>query len=306
MKLLFFGHGSDPVCNYLRQAWSTSPGAIYFLDLDWIDRCCKLDRDSSRTERSWSIQATNWQLKLGDISAVFLRFLGVDRAIRSGIRLATEKPGLEAAANFWMDLLEGLECPIVNRLSVSNSNHSKLFQLLQMKVNGFLVPDTLVTNDIGLAKAFFARHSGRVVFKSASGARARAQLLDEHNYERLHLLSDCPTQFQQFIPGSDVRVHVIGNQCFGLQIESAELDYRYAPRDLVLIKTCPLPKTIQDQCRRITHAFGLYLSGIDFRVTSKQEWYGLEVNPAPAFTDYQRQTGQPLAATLLNFLAEFG
>jgi glutathione synthase/RimK-type ligase-like ATP-grasp enzyme len=173
-----------------------------------------------------------------------------------------------------------------------------------MKANGFRVPETLVTNDIDAAETFRICHPGPVVFKSVSGARAQTQTLDERNYARLHLLPECPTQFQPLIPGVDVRVHVIGDQCFGLRIESSEVDYRYARKGFVRMESCALPTIIQNQCRRITRVFGLYLSGIDFRVTSNDEWYGLEVNPAPAFTEYELQTGQPLASALLDLLHE--
>lgn len=302
MNLLICGHGSDSVCTSLRHKWCAHHDEIRFLDLDWIDRSYRFDIRSLGQADVGSIEGPDWQVSLYDISVVFLRYLGVNQAIRKGPRPVSAKASLESAYSFWMELLEGLECPIVNRLSASSSNHSKPYQLQQMKAIGFLVPETLVTNDVALAEAFCAQQAGPVVFKSVSGARARTQVLNRRNHRRLRLLPNCPTQFQPLISGCDARVHVIGNQCFGLRIESSEVDYRYQQKDLVRIETCAVPTPIQNQCRQITHVFGLHLSGIDFRVTDQGEWYGLEVNPAPAFTNYELPTGQPLTAAVLDLL----
>ena len=42
--------------------------------------------------------------------------------------------------------------------------------------------------------------------------------------------ANCPTQFQEYIPGSDVRVHVAGESVIATEIDSTADDYRYAAR----------------------------------------------------------------------------
>jgi len=49
----------------------------------------------------------------------------------------------------------------------------------------------------------------------------------------------------------------------------------------------------------------LHFTGIDLRVTDGGEWYCFEVNPAPAFSYYEKHTGQRIAAAVAHFLARF-
>ena len=44
---------------------------------------------------------------------------------------------------------------------------------------------------------------------------------------RLGMLAHLPTQFQAFIEGTNIRVHVVGNEVFATEIECDAVDYRY-------------------------------------------------------------------------------
>ena len=46
--------------------------------------------------------------------------------------------------------------------------------------------------------------------------------------ERLTTLRACPVQFQTWVPGTDVRVHVVGSEVFATAITTTATDYRYA------------------------------------------------------------------------------
>jgi hypothetical protein len=100
MKLLVCGHGTDPVCNYLRQAWSACRKEIQFLDLDWSDVRYRFDCRSVGDEESGAIEAVDWRLNLEDISVVFLRFLGANHAIKSVTRYAVDREKLEYAHRY--------------------------------------------------------------------------------------------------------------------------------------------------------------------------------------------------------------
>ena len=108
---------------------------------------------------------------------------------------------------------------VVNRPSAMASNDSKPAQLAQLEDLGFLVPDTIVTNDREIAEDFWARH-GTVVYESTSGIRSIASTLTTAHRDRLDRLATCPTQFQEFIPGDDYRVHVVGDETFATHIVS--------------------------------------------------------------------------------------
>ena len=87
-------------------------------------------------------------------------------------------------------------------------------------------PETLVTNDPDLVRAFVAEH-GRAIYKSISSERSN-EVLDHDNLARLDAIRWCPVQFQAFVEGYDVRVHTVGGQVFATRITSAATDYRYA------------------------------------------------------------------------------
>lgn len=114
---------------------------------------------------------------------------------------------------------------VVNRPSAMASNDSKPAQLVLIRRQGFEVPDTLVTNDRDEAEEFWRLHR-TVVYKSTSGIRSIAATLDEGHRDRLDHLATCPTQFQEFVPGDDYRVHVVGSRVFATRITSSATDYR--------------------------------------------------------------------------------
>jgi hypothetical protein len=58
---------------------------------------------------------------------------------------------------------------------------------------GFQVPETLVTNDPELVRAFHFEH-GQVIYKSISGVPSIVRMLDDELMDRLPLVHGCPVQ----------------------------------------------------------------------------------------------------------------
>jgi glutathione synthase/RimK-type ligase-like ATP-grasp enzyme len=203
----------------------------------------------------------------------------------------------DAALIAWADLSSAY---IVNHPQAMAANNSKPYQLAQIARFGFAVPETIVTTDAEMVRQFRERH-GRVIYKSVSGVRSIvSQLIDDECDD----VANCPTQFQEYIPGADVRVHVVGDETLSVRIESDADDYRYASRTGcdVVMQAVELPLAIAERCRTMAGAMELHLAGIDLRQTPDGEWYCLEVNPSPGFTYYEATTGQPVAAAIANML----
>src|SRR5207249_2950215 len=125
---------------------------------------------------------------------------------------------------------------------------------------GFSTPETLITTDPEAAFAFWQQH-GLVVYKSISGQRSIVACLKDEDRGRLSKVSRCPTQFQQWIAGTDYRVHVVGNQIFACRVRSTSFDYRYDPR--TSIDSAEIPDSVAENCYRLTRGLGLELSGVD-------------------------------------------
>lgn len=200
----------------------------------------------------------------------------------------------------WLDVSPAL---VVNPPRAMQANSSKPLQAQLIGAAGFAVPQTLVTNSEEEARAFWHEH-GRVVFKSTSGIRSIVKELDERSAARLPLLSALPTQFQAWVPGLDVRVHVVGNRAFAASIESSVVDYRYAAREggVAELTATDLPDEIAARCIALAAQMELPLAGIDLRRRPDGEYVCLEVNPMPAYSFFQAHTGLPISQAIAELL----
>jgi glutathione synthase/RimK-type ligase-like ATP-grasp enzyme len=242
------------------------------------------------------------EIDLSCVDAAYVRPLDTGKAC--GIEATTDPAfaramAVDAALIAWADLSSAF---IVNRPQAMAANNSKPYQLAQIAGFGFAVPDTLVTTDDDAVGRFRERH-GRVIYKSVSGVRSIVSQLGGEECA-LADVANCPTQFQEYIPGVDVRVHVAGDEILSVRIVSDADDYRYASRSgcEVAMEPVDLPADVANRCRTMAAGMGLHLAGIDLRQTPAGDWYCLEVNPSPGFTYYEAVTGQPISAAIASLL----
>ncbi|MCC6629107.1 MAG: alpha-L-glutamate ligase [Chloroflexi bacterium] len=210
-----------------------------------------------------------------------------------------------AAFAILSDWLEMAPARVLNRAAPSAGNASKPAQALQLARLGWAVPATLVSSDPEDVLAFRAEH-GRVIFKSASGVRSIVTELTPADLPRLWQLRALPTQFQALVEGTDVRVHVVGARVFATEVRSRALDYRYAARfgTTSTFRPIELPAAVEALCRTTAAALDLPLCGIDLRRRPDGTHVCFEVNPAPAYSWYEENTGQPIADAIVTHLVE--
>src|SRR5262249_22219431 len=154
-----------------------------------------------------------------------------------------------------------------------------------------------ITNDVAIAKEFIEHawfEGGSVIYKSVSGIRSIVRRVERQDLNRLDRIRWCPTQFQRYVPGTDIRVHVVGSSAFAAAIESEATDYRYAARDIGVeptIVACNLDPDVRRKCIALAENLNLPLAGIDLRRTPEGRHVCFEVNPSPAFSFYEARTG---------------
>lgn len=272
-------------------------------------------RDAARSNATMRIERRSLVLAIegahdGDrldfkhVGAAYLRPIETERALPrelAGDRTAWAKAdGMDRALITWADLTTALA---INPPAAMAVNNSKPYQLRLITQYGFAVPDTLVTTDPAAVRAFAARH-GRLIYKSVSGTRSIVNVLDEAGLERLEDVANAPTQFQAYVPGFDVRVHVVGQEVFASEVKSAAHDYRYASLsgDDVELAATTVPTEISDRCRIMVAGMGLAVAGVDLRCTPDGRWFCFEVNPSPAFVYYEEATGQPIGQAIAHLL----
>jgi len=203
----------------------------------------------------------------------------------------------------WTELGELFQGTVVNRVSAMGSNASKPYQLRLLAELGFAVPPSLVSNDPAEVLAFEAAQ-GPLIYKSASGVRSIVRELDDVARSRLDRLRHCPALFQKRLRGSNVRVHVVGQEVHATEIEADVVDYRYASRqggDAHLRPTTLEPRT-RERCLRASQVLGLPFVGLDLMLAEDGLTYCFEANPSPGYSFFEDATGQDISGSLARLL----
>ena len=131
------------------------------------------------------------------------------------------------------------------------------------------------------------------------------QTLEESDFDRLEHIRWCPTQFQAFVDGTNLRVHTVGGEVYATAISTDATDYRYAARqcgDAANLREVELADDLAQKCLALSAALGLEFAGIDLKVTPDNEVYCFEVNPCPAFSYYENNAGQPISQGVARYL----
>ncbi|MEA2191046.1 MAG: hypothetical protein QOI73_1167 [Solirubrobacteraceae bacterium] len=265
----------------------------------------RLDHDGTRL--AGVLEHDGWSVALEDVTGVYLRFMD-DRLLPELAHEPPDSPARRQSRAFHDLVVQWAEIAparVVNRYGAMSSNFSKPYQAQIIAEHGFAVPETLVTNDPDLARAFVAEH-GRVIYKSISSERSIVETVEQRDLARLDAIRWCAVQFQAFVEGEDVRVHTVGGELFATAISSAATDYRYAraqtgePAEMA---PCELEPRLAERCGALAAALGLDLAGIDLRLTPAGEAVCFEVNPSPVYSYYEAHTGQPMAAAIARHLA---
>jgi glutathione synthase/RimK-type ligase-like ATP-grasp enzyme len=189
---------------------------------------------------------------------------------------------------------------VVNPVESFDLHYLKPFQLALLRKNKIPVPATLVTNDEKqLLK--FKKEVRRVVYKPVSGG-AGCQLIEEEDWqkERLSLLRSAPVLFQEYIPGDNIRVYVVGNKVVSSGIiHTSQVDYRGNEER---IERIALPKKVGELCIKAMRVCGMSFTGIDLKITPKGDFVFIECNPSAMFIGFQEQTGDPIDEAFARFL----
>jgi len=296
--ILVYGRLDDPPLARTIEALQEAGAPYALLEQTALDREA-MRIDIGRQGVRGMVIVAGQTVPLDGIRSVYARPL--ELPLRSfGVAGARQASHLHELLFEWLDAADAL---VINRPRAMQANASKPLQAQLIGAAGFAVPETLVTSDPAEARTFWREH-GRVVFKSASGVRSIVRELDAEAAARLPLLSALPVQFQAYVPGTDVRVHVVGDRCFSAAIESGAIDYRYADRDgaETALTATSLPDSVATRCVTLARQMELPLAGVDLRRRPDGEYVCFEVNPMPAYTYFEAHTGLPISTALAELL----
>jgi glutathione synthase/RimK-type ligase-like ATP-grasp enzyme len=301
--IVLWGQGTDGPLKAIQLALAEIGAPVFLMDQARSDATeIDFSFDSGITGE---IRIGDSRCALAEVNAVYVRCQSA-RSVTPGAEhdetLARHADRLDRLISAFLDVTGAR---VINPAEAMATNGSKPYQAAIIAANGFKAPETLITTDTDAVDAFAAQH-GEIIYKSISGVRSIVKRLGREDADRLANLEWCPTQFQQYVPGRDYRVHVVDKDIFTAEIVSEADDYRYAGREGedVIVQPSKIPVFVEDRCRTLTASLGLVLAGIDLRLTPGGEWYCFEVNPSPAFTYYTSATGQPIAQAIARMLAQ--
>lgn len=198
------------------------------------------------------------------------------------------------------NLLNGLWSVIPNVFWLSNPKNlerarRKLLQLKIAREIGFLIPETIVTNDPTCVREFFNTHNGRIVFKALyheflnygdHSFNIPTTLITEKHMEKIGLVKKMPSLFQRLIEKEyELRVTLVENKVFAVKIDSQAnpftiVDWRH-PEYIDKLSYCEteISKDISNNCRYMLKRLGLAFGAFDFIAAKDGKIYFLEVNP---------------------------
>ncbi|MEU1510305.1 ATP-grasp ribosomal peptide maturase [Kitasatospora sp. NPDC005748] len=174
----------------------------------------------------------------------------------------------------------------VNHPWANRAAEYKPAQLAAAQRNGFRVPDTLITNELGAAQEFVAGQVTGAVYKplwniayEVAGRPRQVWVRDVRAGELTAGVEVFPHLFQAKVAKAfDVRLTAVGDRAFAVRIDSPDLDWRRR-QDLM---ACAPVAVSEEVSRAVTSYLGelrLVYGAFDFAVTAAGEWYFLECNP---------------------------
>ncbi len=184
-------------------------------------------------------------------------------------------------------------------------------QLAAVRRAGLTVPDTLITNKPAEARAFAERHGWNVVYKTFTPVTVTRDGADHHAYTTQvtpELLDDEAVRytahlFQQRVDKThDVRLVVVGDQMFAIEIHSPEGDWRRS-YDRNTYRVCGVPDEVAAGMRALLETFGLNFAAADFAVDRDGRWWFLDLNPNGQWAWLEQATGAPISSAVADLLA---
>ena len=286
--ILLWGHADDKALQAVYKSLEKRGATIALYDQREVLNTT-IDLIVDREVRG-TLRVGNETINLGDVTAAYIRpfdsrWLSKIKAAGPGSHEWRHAVHIEDALLSWTEVAPIL---VVNRPSSMAANASKPYQAALISRFGFTIPKTLVTTDPQTVRDFRKQHR-EIIFKSIGSVRSVVSRLSDEQLDNLSDIEWCPTQFQQYIPGIDYRVHVVDGEIFACEIECKDDDYRFAldQQHSVQLRRFELPEEITQRCRRLAEELGLWVAGIDLRLTPNGEWICFEVNGVPGFTYYQ-------------------
>ncbi|WP_067683702.1 hypothetical protein [Nocardia miyunensis] len=228
--------------------------------------------------------------------------------VPGGMRRADDDYRQAECDGFLQGLLWSIPAVWVNDPGTDRTATRKIVQLETARRAGFVIPETLVTNDPDEARSFVGARPGPVVYKRTGTGRAEfseTRVVTPADLARLDTIRSAPTTFQDYVEADcDLRVVWIDGVEWTVRIDSQSGVGRVDSRLDTSVDFTPerLPATVSKSIATVMGALGLTFGVLDIRLGTDGEYYFLEVNPQGQFAYLEIKTGLPIFRSLAGYL----
>ncbi|WP_067184229.1 MvdC/MvdD family ATP grasp protein [Microtetraspora niveoalba] len=276
---------------------------------------------------SYLLSTEDLVLDLAEVTAVWVRRPNAPSAAMN-MTEPTQRAHVDRVSRFFMaglwDLLPVPWFPA--RFPVLDRAHNKLVHLDRAIRLGFVVPETVMTNDPAALVPAYERSGGRLVATLFDSHRFLLDGQDHHVHPtvvtRRHLASRHRLQHEPVILQSDVpramnvRVIVVGEHAFAARVAArldAGIDARgpRAARDdrpphddgHMLYGVHHLPADVERRCLDLAADLGLAFAAVDLILRPDGEYVFLEIDPNGEWGRLEAATGLPIGDAVADWLA---
>ena len=276
--------------------------SVHLLDLSEFPVARSLSAEWDGTGRGMRrVDGGDAAVELGDARVVWwrrVRPFDVDAAVTDPHSRAF---AASETAQALYGLLDTIDCPWMNPRMADEAAHHKPLQWAVARSVGLSIPRTLVTNNPEEARRFVGEIGlGRTIckaFLASLDAWRETRLVTADDMARIDLVRLAPVIFQEYVPGVDLRITVVGERIFVGSIDARQTRYPVDMRMVVGeadVRAGDLPPDVGDRLLELMDRLGLRYGAIDMRRTDAGEHVFLEVNPAGQWQFVEQRTGLPI------------
>ena len=272
--ILLIGPVAEPVLALVSARLAKRDCSLVFLNFQRPAHEWPISFSFLNHRKSGSLTVEDRNIPLELLRSTYVRMIDRFSQVVDGDEYPADQPHHPTLYPSLLGWLPGL---VVNPHQAACANGSKPYQQLLLSRLGFRVPKTLITTDPHAVKQFFYECEEKVIYKSISAERSIVKRVVKDDLARLDQIQHCPVQFQQYVPGIDFRVHVVGRRVFASQVETSSIDYRYVEEDgFCRIRAVELSTELEESCVALAEGLGLVLAGIDLRRAMDGSYYCLK------------------------------
>jgi hypothetical protein len=203
---------------------------------------------------------------------------------------------MQAAFIAWVQTHPGT---VVNRPFSGGHNSTKPLHGALLADFGFRVPASVTSADPAVLHNFLDNHEA--INKAISGTRGDAALVDVGDLDGFRRTQG-PVHLQQYIQGTDIRIHVIGETVIATHITGDGVDYRAPGQRPTYMPNWELPPSLVCSLIKATRLQHLLFGGWDFKLDKDGTYWCLESNPQPGYNSYDLREGGAISRALIELL----